>query len=1637
MPNNPKKLLARINARLRQSRPGSVLIIVIVLLLLLAILGAAYISTTRSSRVASAQNVLSSDVDSTLNGIAEVCQGVITDDLNDTFGNLHGNTAYIINPAPANPIINRSFYQGGTGTYPGQLGSVPPVAPNAPVVVNPVTTLPGWSYNPGDIVNDAANSFIFYALQGTTSVSSNNDITPSATPGTGWQIMNGHLPITAGGSDPWLADRIPDPAGTAVPLWLNLTQSIQVTTTYPGGAPASILGTPFEDPTRASTDITSSLMMPLVGGSPTSQKPLYPTYLKLSNGYDIPALTYTNPPANTVLNTFAAADADGDGIADSFLFRIPGMSLDGLTWFAGVRIIDNNSAINANTAWSRDNEYIYGAGGPTAIPNAWSLFQTSVGLQEIINSGDSINTVNAYRFNSPAVTANQDPFDESAIGSNVPPQALDRGLPVSASTPNHLQDYNFISEGEAFYQQFIRRMANPGYNTYTGGTPPTGLRYQAIPLSDEAELAYHFGLLNSASAAPQTVLESLLPASLYWKTPPAGPIAGTAYNSVPYDPSQTNTPTTGWFASNFAYPAPSATDNLTLPMRALLVVKNPVSNYIQQVYNNNSVANGGAGPDSGDPILPNYMLPYSSPKTLASPNNPHFKGIWSNSVAYNLNDIVVFPGPNPPVNVTTGVAPGAPYNGPSYTFIVTSPTGLALGQPPPATFNSNNVMTTPTAAQLANWQLQPWSTNPTKANVNTATLRELFRAFWCVMAGNPSNATPFGSTGVDAYNIYDPTPPTTASPPTGNPQVIFRSPLRDPVGEGTANVSLLDVPAASAVTPPASVTNTNVMLLRAALAAINAIGLRDNSQNIISRTIDLLNPSQIDNGAGGTTAAPVELQVYSSAPQPVISEVHVNTFTGNDINSGLPNPQGYVAIELYNPYPVTLTLVNWQLGLINRTATGSAAFANLYPNLSFQTNPPGTISASPPPPPPTPSVSVIGPTTGQMQALNDPTAPGPPTPLPPGVIKIPAHGYALLENYNGSLAAPANPTYDAACRSASAVMPYVGGPPTTGSFTTAAGVSMSQGIWTGPNPAPNTCDVYVQNLQLVIGGTIGGSITGTSTGGELVLLRPRQANGSYTASTDPQNTFNEGTFTSATNATYPTLYSQVNPNLNDLVPVDSYDFSGVTIGTTSLGTAWSYVRMKGTSPATWFKQIFPGFYSVTTAVVGLPREAAAPAPGGGTATQVITPALQNWQGVATPTISAVPTFGFDATLASYSNIFPPIQIYNITLGNAADWMHFPNSVVSPQNPYPTGIVPAAGQTALHPHGGFARNGDMLDVPFIGAYRIRQISTIGTNPQFFLELNSLPKDSSIAAVATGVPAVDAVICPAQNIGRFVPMSASFAYLSALQTLRSGGAIAGVTLPLPDYYSWTRNLFNYLTVQSSTDTYLPNVDPNIALSSPAAPTFAYPPQNAATPIPPTPVLTANATASDQTAQDNVGVEGLININTASWKVLSMLPFVPSSVAGAPKINQQIAQNIVAYRVINGPFTSIFDLNQVPGFQNGTGAAAPSVAPLATFPTSANGLLSPADPKFETTTPLATATGIQEDYQWDCLTLNRISNLITTRSDTFTIYVVLQGWQNVGTANAQPMVTRRFAYIVDRSAINSDPSTRYLKTLTVPND
>jgi hypothetical protein len=116
-------------------------------------------------------------------------------------------------------------------------------------------------------------------------------------------------------------------------------------------------------------------------------------------------------------------------------------------------------------------------------------------------------------------------------------------------------------------------------------------------------------------------------------------------------------------------------------------------------------------------------------------------------------------------------------------------------------------------------------------------------------------------------------------------------------------------------------------------------------------------------------------------------------------------------------------------------------------------------------------------------------------------------------------------------------------------------------------------------------------------------------------------------------------------------------------------------------------------------------------------------------------------------------------------------------------------------------------------------------------------------------------------------------------------------------------------------------------------------------------------------------------------------------------------------------------------IPAFQN-----AESTLPAS--PDGTWGELYSNDPSYG----LPTATGtspVSNDFQQQFLTLNRISNLITTRSDTFTVYIVVEGWANAGTKNALLKTVHRYAFIADRSAINADPTSRFLKTLVFPND
>jgi hypothetical protein len=249
-------------------------------------------------------------------------------------------------------------------------------------------------------------------------------------------------------------------------------------------------------------------------------------------------------------------------------------------------------------------------------------------------------------------------------------------------------------------------------------------------------------------------------------------------------------------------------------------------------------------------------------------------------------------------------------------------------------------------------------------------------------------------------------------------------------------------------------------------------------------------------------------------------------------------------------------------------------------------------------------------------------------------------------------------------------------------------------------------------------------------------------------------------------------------------------------------------------------------------------------------------------------------------------------------------------------------------------------------------------------------------------------------------------------------------------------------------------------------------------------PNEVISPQQTYADAHREDNATVEGLININTADWKVLSTLPLIVNPQTGLPddtlvssvalpgfpagtypgytfrQLNQEMAKAIEYYRDVNadpavvrtpgaplrphGPFRSIEELNQVVDLRPGRPPALnPSPTsfgyPINTLPGFRNGLFTVPLPSMRTDeagdtlgdftpadiTGVVNANtdnkdGVRGDYEERNLQLTRISNMITTRSDSFTCYILVQGWRNAETPQAQLVVQRRVGYLMDRSRV-----------------
>jgi DNA uptake protein ComE-like DNA-binding protein len=145
-----------------------------------------------------------------------------------------------------------------------------------------------------------------------------------------------------------------------------------------------------------------------------------------------------------------------------------------------------------------------------------------------------------------------------------------------------------------------------------------------------------------------------------------------------------------------------------------------------------------------------------------------------------------------------------------------------------------------------------------------------------------------------------------------------------------------------------------------------------------------------------------------------------------------------------------------------------------------------------------------------------------------------------------------------------------------------------------------------------------------------------------------------------------------------------------------------------------------------------------------------------------------------------------------------------------------------------------------------------------------------------------------------------------------------------------------------------------------------------------------------------QNETRIKGRININTAPWFVLAQLPWVSYNTT-----NYDLARSIANYRDTYGPFKNIGQLMNVGIVNNDSNS------------------LNRMDYYMSNAMPpgLATPTDCNGDaFEERDVIFDRISNLITVRSDVFTAYILVR----IGTNGPQ----KRVVAIFDRSEVPQKP-------------
>ena len=1451
-------------------RRGSVLILVVAVLVLLALMGTAYIATSRADRTASATSESTASVDALAKGVVDTLKTQLVNDRIDA----------------SNPAVGATLRNTATGYF---------------------------------AYNNAASTLRTDGLL----------------------TLSARVPVATGTTSP--GDR---------PRWPFISSPLDASTSNPGSfanpAPnAPITAASFPGPTStlntfswgrnererrgADTNVIASVTLAADGRT-------YPAFFTVTNGL---------PQGYAI-----AADADGDGIADSGLSplgTLPNADFSGITFFYGIRLIDNNSAFNANTAWTTGSDLTV-AGAPGAVRNN-RLFPAAIGLKE---------STTPREFGQLGPFAKLDPFDDEPNGFDLSAyragrfgqinSLANRARPVvdvdSSSGRSNLTvrrtDFQFNTQQELLYFQLARRLDFPGVHADAVDNS-TFARFTPFTLAEQAQLAHGFVL------APKDVADTVYATALE-KRPPIEQLLGgslyriAGYPSTPgltlriptlaYPASQigvrrTNPVASEWFSENFNYEvAGTGPDPLTvLNLRPLLVTQNPV-----------------AQSTTFKPLPLKAVLPPDSTYDVMHPYVPR----WISGQRYNRGDIVFG---------RTSRVPPIPSEG---QFYRSDFDGLTNSSADPAS-NSNHV---PAGGATA---ARPWSIYDgplvaTKVDINTAPFGDLWRAFYLTFTSDftiPTDTSgPFSSNGTVSHfevpqlgngttndvltdsleelyrgmgfsgGVATPTlaRPNTASPAqnTYHPQRALRANVKDFVNTSGPNGHF--------TLPPAEMAK-----LRAAQAAANAEYLRIVNQIFSGVVPHSLTVRKIAlRSSRATSADPdVAATVYSVGHFPYITEVYANN---DGVSGGGANPGGYVAIELFNPYPFDISLDDWELHILPRTS-GAA-------------------------------IPITGRATTLLLTFG------------PDAIRaiIPANGYLLLENYSsGADAAGTQPATIAP--SPATVRPAGSGLPVTGDF---------RKVLTDIPVPPNALNrAYVPGLETLFG----------TNRGELVLLRPVNAfiigNVQTAAPVSPRD---------------PAQYA----------PVDSFDFTGFLAVSTATSDLTNYHYARRTDE---WRFVYPGRYDGRSTSPLRQQGVIA----------------REWNPIVPPGTEPIPgaTLGGPSNpnangTATYNTTFP-IQIVNIGQGG-----------------FRAAVTDNSTNANSYPFGGFPRDLDILQVPFISPVRLRPISS-GGPPDNVFELVSLTQDAAFAEDTDTHDNFE------ENVGRFTPIATP-----ALAAAPADFSIIDDFSPqtFRHRYGFANRLLDHLTVRSSTRLNTPAVGPTSGTGQFSVANYPDSATNA-TRVQPVAAKPAAFTTPNAIITPDAGVQGLININTAPLPVLAAVPWVRSTDPTADRINNVlIARAIIAHRDANGPFRSIFQLNTVAGFRTleptllpgmtttprgvEPGAAIGTVSaftitadrsndngdfsPLAdgTFPGNLNATPA-ADSNFPgtlggtgaiaSTFPLANPIG---DYESQFLNLIAVSNLITTRSDTFTAYIVIEGWRNAGTSSATRVIQRRHAYILDRTGV-----------------